>query len=49
MQATEMLWIKGIRAIADGFIAARGLAAIAVETDFCGQVAAGRMTHPAPI
>ena len=40
---------QGIRAIADGFVAARALVAIAVETEFCGQIAAGRMTDPANI
>jgi hypothetical protein len=40
---------QGIRAIADGFVAARALVAIAAETEFCGQIAAGRMTNPADI
>jgi len=44
-----MPWIRGIRAIADGFVAPRELAAIVVETDFCGQLAAGRVTHPVRI
>jgi len=44
-----MPWSRVICAIADGFAAARALVAIAVETVFCGQLAAGRVTHPALI